>query len=141
MRNSKIDFVLNVAKFYTILAKRLDAGLGWLSFNDFIVLYYLNETENQKLRRIDLAEKVWLTASGITRLLLPMEKIWLITKEINWDDARVSLVSLAPGWKRKLEEAWERFDLFADEIIGDEKEKIEDITKVLQKIWGRILWK
>jgi len=142
MQNFKLDFIINTAKFYTVLSKRLDAGLGWPGFNDLIVLYYLSKAENQKLRRIDLAEKVWLTASGVTRLLLPMEKIWLISKETNLDDARVSYVILAAGWKRKLEEALERLGFFTDEIIENEKEEeIIKITKTLQEIWWKIMWK
>jgi hypothetical protein len=44
-------------------------------------------------------------------------------------------VSLAPGGKRKLEEALERFGFFADEIIDSEDEgKINEISKTLQKI-------
>ena len=52
----------------------------------------LNEASTHSLKRIDLAEQVGLSASGVTRMLLPMEKIGLISKEEGARDARVSLV-------------------------------------------------
>ena len=47
------------------------------------------------MRRIDLAERIGLSASGVTRLVNPMEKNHLVEKEINPRDARVSLVHLS----------------------------------------------
>lgn len=137
-----IDFFMNIAKFYSILSKSLEGKLNWIWFNDFIVLYHLNNAPENKLKRIELAEKVWLTASGVTRLLLPMEKIGLITKESNPNDARVSFVILAPGWKTKLDEALERIDLFTSDIISkDSSVKINDMNKLISEIWGKIMWK
>ena len=46
------------------------------------------------MRWIDLAEKTGMSASGITRLLNPMEKLNIVEKEQNARDARVSLVKL-----------------------------------------------
>jgi DNA-binding MarR family transcriptional regulator len=142
IEKNNLDFIVNISKFNMVLTKTLDSKLWWLWFNDFIVLYHLNKANDQKLKRIELAEKVWLTASGITRLLLPMEKIWLISKEVNSSDARISYVSIAPGWKTKLDEALERLNYFTEEIIDkDQSKKLNDLTKILQKIWWKIMWK
>ena len=46
-----------------------------------------------------------LTASGITRLLNPMEKLGLITREVNERDARLSLVKLTVAGVQKLSDA------------------------------------
>jgi hypothetical protein len=53
-----IDLFINIAKFYAVLSKNLEGKLGLLGFNEFIVLYHLNKAPNNKLRRIDLAEKL-----------------------------------------------------------------------------------
>ncbi|MDD4151283.1 MAG: MarR family transcriptional regulator [Candidatus Gracilibacteria bacterium] len=133
---------MNIAKFYAILSKSLDGKLGGIGFNDFIVLYHLNQAPENKLKRIELAEKVGLTASGVTRLLLPMEKIGLIIKESNPNDARVSLVILAPGGKTKLDEALERIEIFANDIIPSiSNTQINDINKLISEIGGKIMWK
>jgi hypothetical protein len=74
---------LQLAKVSAMLTRRFDAGLGGLSLNEFIILYYLSLAPGIQLRRTDLADKVGLTASGITRLLLPMEKIGLKSRRID----------------------------------------------------------
>jgi len=87
------------------------------------------------MRRIDLAEKIGLTASGITRLLLPMEKIGLIKKEANEQDARVSYVVLASGGQTKLNEGLERLEIFSEDLIPKTKyKKIEEATKLLTEL-------
>lgn len=142
VNNTKLDFIINSSKFYNALSKRLDAWLGWLGFSDFIVLYYLSKAPQEKLRRIDLADKVWMTASWITRLLAPMEKIWLINKESNNEDARVSIVSLASWWKIKLEEAIDRLWLYLDEIIDETLiSKVQESTKLFEQIGSKIMWR
>ncbi|MCL1066051.1 MarR family transcriptional regulator [Shewanella olleyana] len=76
--------------------KKMDRVLSvhGISFTDFQVLEQLAQSPNQVMSRIELAEATNLTASGITRLLLPMEKVHLVEKEKNNRDARVSLVKL-----------------------------------------------
>ncbi|MDD5213640.1 MAG: MarR family winged helix-turn-helix transcriptional regulator [Candidatus Gracilibacteria bacterium] len=133
---------MNIAKFYAILSKSLDGKLGGIGFNDFIVLYHLNLAPEHKLKRIELAEKVGLTASGVTRLLLPMEKIGLVNKESNPNDARVSLVILTPGGKMKLDEALERIEIFASDILPTSSNtQINEINKLISEIGGKIMWK
>jgi DNA-binding MarR family transcriptional regulator len=125
--NPAIGFYLDIAKFQAELSRRLDARLNGISLNEFIILYHLGEADKQTMRRIDLAEKVGLTASGITRLLLPMEKIGLVKKEADQHDARVSHVMLAAGGRTKLEEGRERLEIFHEEIAP--KNKTEEIKK------------
>lgn len=126
------QFILDIARFQTILSRRLDARLNGIGLNEFIILYHLSLAENGKMRRIDLADKIGLTASGVTRLLLPMEKIGLIKKESDKNDARVSYVVIAPGGKTKLEEGLERLEIFCEEIIpADKRKMIPDFSKAL----------
>ena len=130
--NSEVKFFINLAKIQAIMNRRFDSGLGGLGFNEFIILYHLSQAEGEKMRRIDLAEKIGLTASGVTRLLLPMEKVGLVKKEVNKEDARSSLVMLSVGGKRKLEEGIERAELLLDDIIPSEKRnEIRKVEKVL----------
>ncbi len=140
--NPNLNFVLHLSKLNSILSKNFDGILGWLWLNDFIVLHYLNSASLWKLKRIELADKVGMTASGITRLLAPMEKIWLIHKEKNAQDARISYVSIATWGKNKYEEALLRLQEYMEDIVWDDIEiDLEKMNKVLQNIWGKIMWK
>jgi DNA-binding MarR family transcriptional regulator len=137
--NSSIKFCFILAKFQTELSRRLDARLNGIGFSELIILHHLNLADEQKMRRIDLAEKLGLTASGITRLLLPMEKIGLIKKEANEHDARVSYVVLAPGGKTKLNEGLERLEIFCEDIIPENKtKKLEEFSEMLITIGKNI---
>lgn len=91
---SAVDFCLRLARANAVLIRRFDAALGGhhgISFADFQILNHLNNAPEGKLRRVDLAERVGLSASGVTRALLPLEKIGLVTRQSDPRDARVGL--------------------------------------------------
>jgi DNA-binding MarR family transcriptional regulator len=86
---------------------------------------------------VDLAEKVGLTASGVTRLLVPMEKIGLVKRQANKQDARVSFVVLTPVGKRKLTESLEDAEYLAQEVLPSSKvKKLAGISDVLNRLKG-----
>ena len=79
------------------VSKQLDNSLGaihGIGLAEYMVLMNLAMAPNQTLRRIDIADSVSRTASAITRMLMPMEKIGLVEKESSARDARVSLVKI-----------------------------------------------
>ncbi len=138
--NPNVKFFLNLGKTQTILNRRFDRGLGGLGFNEFLILFYLARAEDEKMRRVDLAEKVGLTASGVTRLLLPMEKIGLIKSGPVDADARVRQVILSASGKQKMEEALERLELLAEEIIPvSRNEEVAGLSDLLVEIGGKAL--
>jgi DNA-binding MarR family transcriptional regulator len=57
------------------------------------------------LRRVDLAERVLLTASGITRLLEGLERSGFVGKRTCDSDARVSYAALTEAGATKLRDA------------------------------------
>jgi DNA-binding MarR family transcriptional regulator len=135
--NPTLKFFLNLSKIQAVISRRFDNGLGGLGYNEFIILFHLSQAEDEKMRRIDLAEKIGLTASGVTRLLLPMEKVGLVKSEQTQHDARVKEVKLASGGRRRLSEGLERAELLAEEIIDPSLQsslsKFADILSQLAK--------
>ena len=105
--NCNANLIIKLTNLQSNLSKRLEGQLSFhgISFSEFLVMHHLNSSPNEALRRIDLAERVGLSASGITRLLLPMEKIGLVQKMANERDARVSLVKLTKAGKQLYEDA------------------------------------
>ncbi len=130
-----VRFFVDLAKTQSVMNRRFDSSLNGLGLNEFIIMYYLSQAEKETLRRIDLAEKIGLTASGVTRLLLPMEKIGLIKSGESKQDARVRCVTLAPGGKQKLLEGLERAELLSQEAIPSGKSGVlEDFSELLSEI-------
>ena len=125
----------------SVVAKRFDARLSLhsISLSDFMILLHLNSAPEQKLRRVDLAEMVGLSASAVTRKLAPLEKIGMVKRESNERDARVSFVKLAKGGKRTLKDALHSAEMAASELYPLEKEdELEEITNILIKLGGSI---
>jgi DNA-binding MarR family transcriptional regulator len=139
--NEKIKFIINLAKAQSILVKRFEGGLGnGLGFNEFLILFYLNNAEGKKMRRVDLAEKISLTASGVTRLLLPMEKIGLVKSDENSDDARVRIIMISKSGQNKIEETLARFSDLIEEILAPIKDSdIKNLSNLLVDVGGKIL--
>ena len=103
-----MELVMALSSLQSRLLKKTDLSLSahGISFTEFMVMYHLNAAPSKTMRRIDLAESIGLSASGVTRLLIPMEKIKLVQKEANPRDARVSLVKLSKTGERVFKEAF-----------------------------------
>lgn len=113
------ELVLELSKLQTKLLKRLDQSLmvHGISFTEFMVMFHLNSAMSKNMRRIDLAEKIGLSASGVTKLLNPMQKIGLVQKEENARDARVSLVKLTDSGKKMYLDAEKTFNQCAETFL------------------------
>src|SRR3954468_21633709 len=86
---SWIAFLRSHAAITRELSAQLQREHG-LTLNDYEVLLHLSHAEDGRLRRVDLAERVVLTASGITRLLDGLERGGFVAKDTCASDARVS---------------------------------------------------
>jgi DNA-binding MarR family transcriptional regulator len=130
--SKQLKFFINQATVQARIARSFDNGLGnGIGFNDFIILYHLSQASEQKMRRIDLAEKMSMSASGITRTILPMEKIGLVQRVDSDYDKRVSFVKLAQGGKRLLEEAIERAEMKSEEFLPSTNIKeMNDLSEI-----------
>lgn len=104
--------LVGFTNFQSRLGKLQDqwVAVHGISFREFLIMHHLQESPSKNLKRIDLAERVGLSASGVTRLLNPMEKIGLIAKEESARDARVSLVTLTPAGETLFTDAEKSFN-------------------------------
>lgn len=132
--NIQLKFFITLAQIYTKISNEFDKHLlGGLGFNDLIILYHLSQSPDEKMRRIDLADKVGLTPSGITRMLLPMEKLGMIKRETDDRDGRVSYVKLASGGKRLLTETLEEAEYVSEELLPSTKiSKANEISEIFE---------
>lgn len=130
-------FIITLSKVQSALSRKCDGPLGahGLGLNDFTVLYHLSQAPEEKLRRVDLAQKMGITASGVTRLLSSMEKIGLVSRLANEHDARISYVVLAPSGKRVFEESLKAAQYLSNDLFTPtQSKKIEKIMEGLEEI-------
>jgi DNA-binding MarR family transcriptional regulator len=78
-----------------------------LTINDYEALLHLARAEEGRMRRVDLAEKLLLTASGVTRLLDGLEASGLVERASCASDRRVTYAVLTETGRTKLQEASE----------------------------------
>ncbi len=135
-----LDFCLRLARAQAVLVRRLDGSLGnvhGISFSDFQLLYHLARAVGQRLRRTDLAERLALTASGVTRALLPLEKIGLVERQPDPRDARVGFAVLTAAGHELLGHATDTAQMICRDILRDaEHGQMEALAGVLGQIAG-----
>jgi DNA-binding MarR family transcriptional regulator len=76
-----------------------------LTINDYEALLHLSRAEEGRMRRVDLAERLILTASGVTRLLDGLERTGWVERASCASDRRVTYAVLTDAGRAKLQEA------------------------------------
>ena len=134
------DFCLRLARAHALLIRRFDSALGnhhGISFGDYQVLNHLARAPGGRLRRVDLAERLGLTASGVTRTLLPLEKIGLVTREADPRDARVGFAAVTPAGEELLLNAGVTADQVSAELLKPiDADQLAGITDLLGQLAG-----
>ena len=107
-----------------------------LTLHDYEVLLHLSRAEGYLMRRVDLAQSVLLTASGITRLLEGLERAGYVEKANCSSDARVSYAKLTETGRAKLRAAAVTHfrgvdELFTGRYSGSE---LETLAQLLSRL-------
>ncbi len=131
-------FVIHNALLASRLAKRAGHGLSahGISLSEYLAMHYLHASPYGAVPRIELAEHLGMSASGVTRLLAPMEKNGLVEKVTNPRDARQSLVKLAKPGQRVYEEASVSFEHIAADLVANLSEKQQ---KKLVELYAKVV--
>ncbi|HLJ26817.1 MAG TPA: MarR family transcriptional regulator [Candidatus Angelobacter sp.] len=133
-----LSFCLRLAKANAALVRRFDGRLGTLhgiGFGDFMVLLALSQAPGAKLRRIDLAGELGLTASAVTRTLIPLEKIGLVKRQHDPRDARVGYATLTESGRRILAESLASAEVVSqDALPRQHAAELQPLAEVLGQI-------
>jgi len=100
---------------------RADAELGaihGIGLSDFAAMHHLAEAPGGRLRRVDLARRLALTPSGVTRLLGPLERRGIVTRQEDGHDARATYAVLTPSGKALVKNATATIAVIAESILG-----------------------
>ena len=105
IRNTNMLRLLQTADLLKArLAGEFSAVHG-LSVNEFFLLMQLDRSPLNRLSRVELARRMHVSASTVTRMAAPMEKLGLLSREVDERDARLSYVVLTKAGKTRLYEA------------------------------------
>ena len=87
-----------------LVSASLQAEHG-LSINDYEALALLAQADDRRLKRVDLARRLALTPSGVTRLLEGLEDAGLVARAACATDLRVTYAELTDAGVERLESA------------------------------------
>jgi DNA-binding MarR family transcriptional regulator len=118
MPTDRFDACVQVLRTNGAVARRFERALGGLhglSLGDLVLLHELGGAPGGRLRRVELAERLSLSPSGVTRALIPLERVGLVSREREPRDARVGYAALTDTGRTRLAEA-----LATAEAVGEE---------------------
>ena len=95
------------------------AAVHGISVNEYFLLLHLKQAPKNRLPRVELARRLHVSASTITRTVAPMEKIGLVERETGGRDARMALVVLTGAGEIRLSEAEATFAAHAGSLFED----------------------
>jgi DNA-binding MarR family transcriptional regulator len=117
---------LGIRRAVALWEARVDAELGGvhgLGLSDFAALHHLAEAPGARLRRVDVARRLALTPSGVTRLLGPLERRGIVTREVDGNDARATYAVLTRSGKALVKDATVTVTSIAESVLGTLGEK------------------
>ena len=120
-RSKEQIFALTFASAWGRIERRLDYSLGsirGISLAEFRLLRALGDAPGAQASRVELAETIGLTPSGVTRALRPMEKLGIVSTLKSKRDARLAIAALTPAGR---------------ELLGDASGVVDDAMKAILK--------
>jgi DNA-binding MarR family transcriptional regulator len=118
---SILEEFLGIRRSVAVWESRADAELGalhGLGLSDVAALHHLAQAPGGRLRRVDLARRLALTPSGVTRLLGPLERRGIVAREEGGHDARATYAVLTPSGEVLVKDATATLSVMAESILG-----------------------
>ena len=132
---ASVSVFSRLLRAHSSLSRELSARLvteHGLTINDYEALLHLSHADEGSLRRVDLAERLMLTPSGVTRLLEGLERDGWVRKGNCDSDARVTYAVLTDEGRERLESAGRTHvrqivEIFEERFSADELETLVDL--------------
>lgn len=130
---------VELLRAHASITRRMESRLltsHGLTLSDYEVLLQLAHADGRRLRRVDLAQRVLITQSGITRLLEGLERTGFVEKAPCPSDRRAVYAQLTDAGHAKLREAAKTHledvrDLFA---AGFSNTELETLATLLARV-------
>jgi DNA-binding MarR family transcriptional regulator len=119
------------------LSAQLSADHG-LSINAYEALVLLARAPDSRMRRVDLANSLLLTAGGVTRLLDGLERDGFVAREECASDRRVSYAALTKSGRMRLREATKSHTRQIRELMGGvyDDDELVQLAALLDRLPG-----
>jgi DNA-binding MarR family transcriptional regulator len=140
---SALDAFARLLRGHASVTRALSAQLvaeHGLTINDYEALLHLARAEEGRMRRVDLAGRLILTASGVTRLLDGLEGAGWVERASCASDRRVTYAVLTDAGRAKLQNASDSHvagvRTFFEERFSSEE--LEQLARLLGRLPGGV---
>jgi DNA-binding MarR family transcriptional regulator len=119
------------------LSAQLSADHG-LNLSAYEALLHLARAPDSRLRRVDLANGLLLTAGGVTRLLDGLERDGFVARDVCPSDRRVTYAVLTETGRAKLREAAKSHTRQIRELLGGpyDEDELAQLVALLDRLPG-----
>ncbi|MDI1283132.1 MAG: MarR family transcriptional regulator [Reyranella sp.] len=139
MITSSFSAVLRLLGANARLEERFSNGLGslhGLALKEVLLLMHLERAPRRRLSRIDLAKRLYVSPSTVTRMAAPLEKLGVVSREADPRDARLAYVVLTEAGQELVANARASLEVMATDIFRD-RWTSDDIA-TLAELLGRL---
>jgi DNA-binding MarR family transcriptional regulator len=123
-----VALALGLSRVDAWLRKRIEPVLRGIGYTDFIILAELASVVGGRLRPVDLANRLLLSPSGVTRAILPLAKIGLVERSSHERDARASYVAITQSGRDRVNQAMDDVERVVTETFGSSISRTDRIA-------------
>jgi len=139
MSDHSLPAVLRLLGAQAQIEQRFSGKLGsihGLSLKETLLLMYLSRAPRRRLTRVDLAKMVSVSASTITRMAAPLEKLGLVSREPDPRDARLAYVVLTEAGGSVVADAAATLEQMSADVFQDRwtEPEIERLASLLGRL-------
>jgi DNA-binding MarR family transcriptional regulator len=139
--SAAIDAFVRLVRAHAAVTRQLSAQLTadhGLNLSGYEALLHLARAPDSRLRRVDLANGLLLTAGGVTRLLDGLEREGFVAREECPGDRRVSYAVLTEAGRDKLRTASKSHVRQIRDLLGGpfKEEELEQLVALLDRLPG-----
>ena len=137
--NAPFSAVSNLLRASALLEERFAgelAGIHGLALKEVLLLMHLERAPRLRLSRIDLAKRLHVSPSTVTRMTMPLEKVSLVGREADARDARLAYVVLTESGRHLVVNARATLERMSGEVFRDRwsKQEIASLADLLGRI-------
>lgn len=139
MSDAPFAAVLNLLDAHARLEERFAGALGsvhGLALKEVLLMMHLERAPLRRLSRVDLARRLHVSPSTVTRLANPLEKLHRVGREPDPRDARLTYVVLTDAGQQLLTDARATLERMAADAFRDRWSNQEIAT--LAGLLGRL---
>jgi DNA-binding MarR family transcriptional regulator len=109
---------LNLLRTATVLERRMSRQLvHGMALPELLLLTYLRNAPDGVLRRVDLAERLGMSQSSVTRLLGPLERRKIVERVADERDARAVCARLTKSGQEVVDDALASAEVAAEDLF------------------------